>query len=210
VVDAGADVYALGSVVYEMLTGVPPYPPPAMGEVTNRMIRDRLSHMPVPPSLANPAVNLPSWVDDVVLWALAHDPTARYGSAVAFAHIFRAGLDGAEAPDEASPEARSPIEARPAARAAEPMAPPSAAAVTVPTHLGRDGSPGALSLRDGPLAEQTASLRRLLWWAVAVLVVVNLLLAILLLVTQGRLPGVYEPALLAPLSAMAQLRAAGP
>ena len=202
-VDVGADVYALGSVIYEMLTGVPPYPPPASGEVTNAMIRSRLNHLPVPPSLANPAVDLPTWVDDVVLWSLAHDPTARYGSAIAFAKIFRAGVDGDAAPDQPVPGERPPIEVAaaraPADRGADPMAPPSAAAVTVPTHLGRDGSLPDLLRREGPLAQQTASLRRLLWWAMAVLVVVNLILAILLLATQGRLPGVYEPAIVLPL-----------
>lgn len=203
-VDAGADVYGLGSVVYEMVTGLPPYPPPASGELTNRMIRDRLNHLPIPPSLANPAVSLPAWVDDVVMWALAQDPRARYGSTVAFARVFQAGVDGDALPDEPPlPDEARPIEVVPRPVASidrsTTLTPPSAAAVTVPTHLGRDGSAIGLLAGEGPLARRTAALRRLLWWAVAVLVLVNLLLALLLLVTQGRLPGVYEPAMVVPL-----------
>ena len=179
-VDASADVYALGGVVYEMLTGIPPYPPPASGEVTNSFIRARLNHMPVPPSLANPAVTLPSWVDDVVLWALAHDPGARYGSAVAFARIFRTGVDGEPLLDDAPPAGRPPLEV--------------------------DGGPNGGRANASPLSvliagggdRRHAALSRRLWWAVAALVIVNLILALLLLATQGRVPGLYEPGQLPP------------
>lgn len=217
-VAASADVYALGSVAYELLTGVPPYPPPASGEVTNSMIRARLSQMPTPPSLVNPAVSLPTWVDDVVLWALAHDPGARYGSAVAFARIFRAGIDGDPMPEAFPPATLPPIEvesvpaayvvdhetrplhpARPDSEGAEPLAPPSAAAVSVPSHLGRDDGqdPGAAL---SPFRPRRAALGpRPLWWAVAALVILNLIVAVLLLITQNRLPGIYEPGLIRPL-----------
>lgn len=174
VVDASADVYALGGVVYEMLTGIPPYPPPASGEVTNSLIRARLNHMPVPPSLANPAVTLPSWVDDVVLWALAHDPGARYGSAVAFARIFRTGVDGDPLPDDAAPADQPPIETRGSTGRAE-------------------AGPLGVLIVDGGGARRRAALSRRLWWAVAALIVVNLMFAVALLITQGRVPGLYEP-----------------
>jgi serine/threonine-protein kinase len=207
-VSASADVYALGSVAYELLTGVPPYPPPASGEVTNSMIRARLSQMPVPPSLVNPAVSLPAWVDDVVLWALAHEPGARYGSAVAFARIFRAGIEGDPLPDDIPPATLPPIEVEsvpmvhvvtPINReAADPMAPPSVEAVSVPTHLGRDHS-GHDAAAPWHRGRRTGLSARPLWWAVAALVIINLIVAVLLLVTQNRLPGIYEPGLIRPL-----------
>lgn len=208
-VSGSADVYALGSVAYELLTGVPPYPPPASGEVTNSMIRARLSQMPTPPSLVNPAVNLPSWVDDVVLWALAHDPGARYGSAVAFAHIFRAGLDGDPLPETAPPATLPPIEVESAPiipiservprETRDPLTPPPADAVTVPTHLGRDHGLDHDLPAPAHRPHRPALNPRPLWWAVAALVIINLLVAVLLLVTQNRLPGIYEPGLIRPL-----------
>ncbi len=201
-VDATADVYALGGVIYEALTGAPPYPPPASGEITNSVIRSRLTQMPVPPSLANPAVPLPAWVDDVVLWALAPEPRARYGSAAAFARIFRAGLDGdglpAEPPARAGPTPAEVIPIRDSGREhPDPLAPPSAAAVNVPAHFGRAPERGFGALRrEGSLGRRSVMPRRLLWWAVLGLVFINLMLALLLLTTQGRLPGVYDPGLI--------------
>jgi hypothetical protein len=75
----------------------------------------------------------------------------------------------------------------------DPLAPPSAGAVTVPAHFGRNATLLDAIRREGDITRRTASLRRLLWWAVWALVAINLLLALLLLLTQGRLPGIYEP-----------------
>ena len=206
-VDATADVYGLGAVVYELLTGAPPYPDAASGEATNRLIRTRLSQMPLPPTIANPAAGLPAWVDDVVLWALALAPGARYGSAAAFARVFRAGTDGehplpAPAPatlvevpgtiiEPPAPPRPAPPGPAPASPDDEAPPPPSATAVTVPTHIGR-----ARHVAAAPRpATALAAVQRWLWWAVAALLLLNLLVALLLLLTQGRLPGVVEPGL---------------
>ncbi|MDQ3411516.1 MAG: hypothetical protein M3509_05300, partial [Chloroflexota bacterium] len=149
-----------------------------------------------------PAVPLPAWVDDVVLWALAPEPRARYGSAAAFARIFRAGLDGdglpAEPPARAGPTPAEVIPIRDSGREhPDPLAPPSAAAVNVPAHFGRAPERGFGALRrEGSLGRRSVMPRRLLWWAVLGLVFINLMLALLLLTTQGRLPGVYDPGLI--------------
>jgi non-specific serine/threonine protein kinase/serine/threonine-protein kinase len=76
-VDLRADVYGLGAILYEMLTGRPPLdlsasPLPAA-------LRRIETELPAPPSVANP--ELPRPLDWVVLKALEKDPDCRYSSA---------------------------------------------------------------------------------------------------------------------------------
>ena len=73
--DGRADVYALGVVLYEMLTGVAPFIADNPVSVAYKHVREE----PVPPSRVNPEV--PDAMDRVVLTAMAKDPDRRYQSA---------------------------------------------------------------------------------------------------------------------------------
>jgi protein kinase-like protein/TIR domain-containing protein len=74
-VDHRADLYALGAVLYELLTGRPPHVADGPYAVAARVLQDPI----VPPSQLNPAV----WpeLDAVVMRALARDPADRYANA---------------------------------------------------------------------------------------------------------------------------------
>jgi serine/threonine-protein kinase len=77
-VDARTDLYSTGVVLFEMLTGQPPF----KGETPVAVAYQHVSEMPVAPSTINPMVS-PA-LDQVVLHALAKDRFARFQSAVEF------------------------------------------------------------------------------------------------------------------------------
>ena len=73
--DAGSDIYALGIVLYEMLSGSPPF----IGETELSTAVARLTA--APGSLRDRRPDLPRSLEAVVLRSLARDPAARYRSA---------------------------------------------------------------------------------------------------------------------------------
>ncbi|MBX7433765.1 Stk1 family PASTA domain-containing Ser/Thr kinase [Mycobacterium sp. Y57] len=74
-VDARSDVYSLGCVLYEVLTGQPPF----VGDSPVAVAYQHVREDPVPPSQRNPDIS-PD-LDAVVLKALAKNPDNRYQTA---------------------------------------------------------------------------------------------------------------------------------
>jgi hypothetical protein len=77
-VDLRSDLYALGAVTYEMLTGDPPF----TGTTVQAIIAKALTERPVPPSTVRDTV--PPAVEQAVLKALAKLPADRFASAAEF------------------------------------------------------------------------------------------------------------------------------
>ena len=73
--DIRSDVYSLGVVIYQMLTGQLPFTADTLG----RLIVCHVSELPVPPSVINPSVSRA--MNDLVLRTLAKRPKDRFQSA---------------------------------------------------------------------------------------------------------------------------------
>jgi len=82
-VDGRSDIFSLGAVVYEMLTGQPPF----CGGDLNSILKQVLSEPTPPPSSHNP--KLPRAFDHIVGKALAKDPNDRYQDAREMANDLR-------------------------------------------------------------------------------------------------------------------------
>jgi len=77
--DARTDIYALGCVCYEMLTGDPPFDASSAQAIVAKVMTEK----PAPPSRVRDTV--PEAVEDAVLTALAKLPADRFASAAEFA-----------------------------------------------------------------------------------------------------------------------------
>jgi serine/threonine-protein kinase len=78
--DGRSDIYAMGVILYEMLTGKPPF----SGSTPMEVMNDRLLNYPMPPTIADPSIS--PELQEVLYRALEREPQNRYASAREFAH----------------------------------------------------------------------------------------------------------------------------
>ena len=95
-VDARADVFSLGCVLYECVTGAKPFPGETIAAILARILTEP------PPSLDAEALGLPPALDQVLKHAMAREPSRRYSSA---GELMRAIRQAAERGTAAPPAA---------------------------------------------------------------------------------------------------------
>jgi serine/threonine protein kinase len=73
--DPRTDIYSLGAIIYEMVTGTPPFD----GANPFLIMNARLTGDPIPPRKKNP--NLSPQVEEIIMHAMARNPADRYPDA---------------------------------------------------------------------------------------------------------------------------------
>jgi eukaryotic-like serine/threonine-protein kinase len=104
------DVYSLGVVLYELLTGEVPYPGENFVAVAMRHINDP------PPSVREKRPEVPARVDEAVQRAMAKDPADRFPSMADFGRELEACMSPTEGQTEIIAPGTAPVAARTARR----------------------------------------------------------------------------------------------
>ena len=84
--DQRTDVYSLGCVLYEMLTGGPPFTGKSTTDLVTRILRAP------PPSARQVSPDVPASVDAAMMRALAKTPAERFESMAAFDGALRSSV----------------------------------------------------------------------------------------------------------------------
>jgi eukaryotic-like serine/threonine-protein kinase len=214
-VTGASDLYSIGVILYELLTGVVPFD----GETAVAIAYQQVSAQPRPPSEVN--ATLPPGLDAVVLRALAKDPAQRYADADEFIAALQrerqalptaagtAALLAAGAVGEGG--WTPPATAAAAAAIGPPMSPPSQG-------RGHDGEhpTGSMLLAEegyeqngGEQGDGPGTRRVLLWSLLAALLVGGIVAAVLLLSSSAGHVNVPNVTGETEQAASARLRAAG-
>ena len=121
------DLYAVGVVMYEMLTGVLPFDRPSAAATMLAHIQDQ----PIAPSRRAPHLSIPPLLDGIVLQAMSKDPGARFRGAAAMARALEGDMqDSGGTTRFVAAQERTRV--APTARARNQAWPPATPLTTVP------------------------------------------------------------------------------
>lgn len=197
-VDAATDVYSLGCVVYELLTGRTPFVSDGPDQ-KRQLIDAHLNMQPQAPSTVRPELRLPSWIDDVLGWALAKKKRDRFHDVETFIKMFDAGLDGdtlrrpvhqtmpfdrlhTTEPERTGVFRRRRSISGPLREDRVPVDQPDTISEIQPV---RSGRLNRAYRRGGKFARRSRRYGRTLWRLTAIFAIANVMLALILLAQDG-------------------------
>jgi serine/threonine protein kinase len=152
-VNQRSDIYSLGIILYEMITGRVPF----VAETPLAVILKHVSDPLPPPSTVKPDV--PEAVEKVILKALAKNPEDRFATVSEFLSAWKRALDETKA-------TRRPVEAAPASIA------------SAKTLLDQTTPPGQTQGKPVPASQTGSKARGWAGWAAGCLVVLCVLLVV--------------------------------
>ncbi|ADG72945.1 serine/threonine protein kinase with PASTA sensor(s) [Cellulomonas flavigena DSM 20109] len=173
-VDARSDLYSTGCLLFELLTGRPPFVGDSPVAVAYQHVRE------VPPVPSAIASDLPETLDRITLKALAKERDARYSTAAEFRADLEAVLRGGHVN---APAVGAALATLPTGDATQVMAPPVATTQAMPPATAPWGATGLAATMTGtpPDGDEDEKRPWLIWVlvAVAVLAVGGIVWAIL-------------------------------
>lgn len=173
-VDARSDLYSTGCLLFELLTGRPPFVGDSPVAVAYQHVRE------IPPVPSMIASDVPETLDRITLKALAKERDARYSSSAEFRADLEAVLRGGHVN---APSVGAAMAAVPAGDATQVMAPPVATTQAMPPATAPWGATGlaTTTTTQNPADDEDDTKRPWLIWvlaAVAVLAVGGIIWAI--------------------------------
>ncbi|WP_194309131.1 Stk1 family PASTA domain-containing Ser/Thr kinase [Flaviflexus huanghaiensis] len=157
-VDTRSDLYSAGCLLYEMLTGKPPF----TGDTAISVAYQHVSESPAPPSSVT--ADIPDTIDRVVLKALAKDRDDRYQTAAAFRRDLLSAVRGQQVTAPATTAYAVPATAATALMGAAAVPPADTATAT-----------GAYApYQTGQLPAQSGKRNNRWLWAIIVLLLIVL------------------------------------
>jgi serine/threonine-protein kinase len=177
--DPRSDVYSVGVLAYELLTGTTPF----TGDSALAVAYQRMDHDVPPPSRM--IAGVPAQFDDLVRRATARDPGARFADARAMAAELDAVVDELGLPPFRVPAPRNSAQHLSAVTAAAPAPPPRQHTRELtrddweqaePEYRPVSGQFAGIDLDDFYWARQRAK-RALLFWVIAILTLAGLVAA---------------------------------
>ncbi|WP_421735690.1 Stk1 family PASTA domain-containing Ser/Thr kinase [Cellulomonas sp.] len=153
-VDARSDLYSTGCLLFELLTGRPPFIGDSPVAVAYQHVREAA---PVPSTFAS---DVPDTLDRITLKALAKERDSRYSSAAEFRSDLEAAVrGGAVGAPAVGALAATALIATPATEATQVMAPPVATTQAMPPATSPWASTGAAVTTTGLLDEEEENKR---------------------------------------------------
>jgi beta-lactam-binding protein with PASTA domain len=162
IADTRSDIYAVGIMTYEMLTGKQPF----VGEQPMQIAYQHANDTVPAPSTENPRV--PAELDELVLWATAREPDERPRDARALLSEVLAVRTKLDADAYNAPTVAQRTTVMPSAAAALPRGDTSETQILVPAR--RKAAP-AISSAANDLATRSRKRRGRGWWIAALIIV---------------------------------------